>query len=88
VTDQEDRRVGQPDTGERRREMDEYEEFALRRDKILLGLGVFIVVSMGAAAVLGSVKNTEIALAVLTIGGGLLGAPSFLRWDELRGKRR
>lgn len=80
-----DRRKGQAaDTGQRRRE----EDFALVRDKILLGLGSLIVGGLSVAAVFGHIHSTDIALACLTVGAGLLGAPTILRWDESRGRRR
>lgn len=84
----EDRRTGASDTGHRRREMDQYEEWALRRDKLLLGVGLFIVVTVGIASILVDIKNPEIALAVLAAGGGFAGAPSVLRWDEARSRRK
>jgi hypothetical protein len=73
-----------PDSGHRRRETDSREEFALLRDKILLGLGSLIVGGLSLAAVFGNIHNPEIALASLTVGAGLLGAPTILRWDERR----
>lgn len=64
------------------------DEFALLRDKVLLGLGCLIVLAIGTAAIIGNIHNPEVALAVLTIGGGLLGAPTILRWDEAARRRR
>lgn len=81
-----DRRTGAPDTGERRREMDQYEEWALRRDKLLFTIGLIIVISVGAASLFIDIKNPEIALAVLAAGGGFAGAPVALRLDERRGR--
>lgn len=82
----EDRRVGAEDTGERRREMDVYEDWALRRDQLLFSVGLLIVVCVGAAALFVDIKNPEIALAVLAAGGGFAGAPVALRLDERRGR--
>jgi hypothetical protein len=81
-----DRRQSQSDTGHRRRETDRREDFALLRDKILLGLGTVIVGGLSLAAVFGNIHSTDVALACLTVGAGLLGAPTILRWDE--SKRR
>jgi hypothetical protein len=64
------------------------EDFALLRDKILLGLGSLIVGGLSLAAVFGNIHNPEIALATLTVGAGLLGAPTILRWDERRDRHR
>jgi hypothetical protein len=83
-----DRRTSQKsDTGHRRRDTDRIEAFALLRDKILLGLGSLIVGGLSVAAVFGHIHSTDIALACLTVGAGLLGAPTILRWDEGRGRR-
>lgn len=76
-----------PDTGRRRRQMDleaRQAEFRLFRDKVLLGLGVVIVLGVGLAAVFIDVQNESLALAALTAGAGLLGAPVALRLDERR----
>jgi hypothetical protein len=54
----------------------------LLRDKILLGLGSIIVGGLSLAAVFGNIHSTDVALACLTVGAGLLGAPTILRWDE------
>lgn len=81
------RENAEPDTGERRRQTDR-EDFALLRDKVLLGLGSVIVAGLSLAAVFGSIHNGEVALACLTVGAGLLGAPTMLRWDETRDRRR
>ena len=64
------------------------EDFALRRDKLLLGLGSLILTGLSAAAVFGTIHNPEVALACLTVAAGLLGGPTFLRWDERRDRRR
>jgi len=83
-----DRRSGdRPDTGRRRRQQDLAErqaEFRLFRDKVLLALGVTIVLGVGLAAVFIDVQNESLALAALTAGAGLLGAPVALRLDERR----
>lgn len=63
------------------------EEFALLRDKVLLVVGVVGILGIAFAAVITDVKNPEVALAALTIFGGLLGAPTVLRLDEKRGKK-
>jgi hypothetical protein len=76
-----------PDTGERRRREDlerRTEEFRLFRDKVLLALGGIIVIGVGLASVFVPVQNEALALAALTVGGGLLGAPAVLRLDERR----
>jgi hypothetical protein len=76
-----------PDTGLRRRKVDIAErqaEFRLFRDKVLLALGVIIVLGVGLAAVFVQVRNQSLALAALTAGAGLLGAPVALRLDERR----
>ena len=63
------------------------EDFALLRDKILLGLGSLIVSGLSLAAVFGSIHSPDIALACLTVAAGLLGAPTIMRWDEGRKRR-
>jgi hypothetical protein len=76
-----------PDNGARRRREDlerRQDEFRLFRDKVLLGLGALIVLGVGLAAIFADVKNESLALAALTVGGGLLGAPTILRLDERR----
>jgi len=84
-----ERRKGEtPDTGRRRRSADPREDWALLRDKLLLGLGSLIVGGLSLAAVFGNIHNPEIALAGMTVGAGLLGTPMFLRWDESRDKRK
>lgn len=60
------------------------EEFRLFRDKVLLALGVTVVLGVGLAAVFINVQNESLALAALTAGAGLLGAPVALRLDERR----
>jgi hypothetical protein len=72
------------DTGHRRRDSDR--AFALLREKILLGLGSIIVIGLSVAAVFGHIHSTDVAFGCLTVGAGLLGAPTILRWDE--GRRR
>lgn len=64
-----------------------YEEFSLFRDKVLLGIGSVIVIGIAMAAIFGNIHNPEVALAALTVGGGLLGAPTILRWDEAKERR-
>lgn len=64
------------------------EDFALLRDKILLAIGSLIVLGTSIAAIFTNIHNTEVALAALTVGGGLLGAPTFLRWDESKARKR
>lgn len=87
-----DRRTGERgDTGERRRAVDiseRREEFRLLRDKILLTLGVCGVLGITLSAVLFGVKDLTLALAALTLFGGLLGAPTVLRLDEHRQEDR
>ena len=84
-----DRRNSQkPDTGRRQRETDRQQDFALLRDKILLGLGSLIVGGLSLAAVFVDIHSTELAVAALTAGASLLGAPMILRWDEGRYRRR
>lgn len=61
------------------------EEFRLFRDKVLLGLGTTGLVGLGFAAVFIGFKNEAIALALLTVFGGILGVPTVLRLDEKRG---
>ena len=76
-----------PDSGRRRRREDlerRQEEFTLFRDKVLLALGGVIVVGVGLAAIFVDVANESLALAALTVGGGLLGAPTVLRLEERR----
>jgi hypothetical protein len=75
------------DTGERRREDDRREDWELRREQILLTLGVIIVAGIGVASIFLNIKNNEIALAVLALGGGFLGLPTALKLDERRGRR-
>jgi hypothetical protein len=76
------------DSGRRRRATDKEEDFALFRDKVLLGIGALIVNGIALAAVIGNIRNPEVALAALTVGGGLLGAPTILRWDEKARRRK
>lgn len=64
------------------------EDFALLRDKILLGVGIGGILIIALAAVFVDIKNPELALAALTICGGLLGAPTFLRYDEKKALSR
>ena len=81
-----DRRTSQKnDTGHRQRAADE--DWALLRDKILLGLGSLIVGGLSFAAVFVDIHSTELAIAALTVGASLLGAPMILRWDERRDRR-
>ena len=63
---------------------DKREDFALLRDKLLLGFGMGGFVIIALAAIFIDIKNPEIALAALTLCGTLLGAPTFLRYDERR----
>lgn len=84
-----ERRAGQhSDSGRRRRKTDPVDDFALFRDRALLAIGGAIVVVIAAAAIFVDIKNPEVALAALTLGGGLLGAPSMIRLDEARQRRR
>ena len=83
-----DRRThSKPDSYRRRRQTDPARE-ALLRDRVLLAFGVAIVFSIALAAIFVDIKNPEVALAALTVGGGLLGAPSIIRLDEARQRRR
>jgi hypothetical protein len=83
-----ERRHGRkPDTGHRRREVDPVDEFNLFRDKVLLVIGGFILLSDTLAAIFLNIKNPEVAIAVATAAAGFLGAPSILRLDERRGRR-
>jgi len=75
------------DTGHRRRESDAREEWELQREKILLTLGLVIVIGIGIASIFLDIKNNEIALAVLAVGAGFLGAPTVLKLDERRGRK-
>lgn len=59
-------------------------EFRLFRDKVLLGLGTTGLVGLGFAAVFIGFKNDAIAIALLTVFGGILGVPGILRLDEKR----
>jgi hypothetical protein len=52
-----------------------------------LTLGVIIVAGIGVASIFLNIKNNEIALAVLALGGGFLGLPTALKLDERRGRR-
>lgn len=79
---------GGPDNGRRRRGTDSFEALLLLRDKVLLIVGTFVVCGVAIAAVFIDIKNPEIALAALTVGGGLLGGPAILRLDEARQRRR
>jgi len=63
---------------------DRQEEFRLLRDKILLTIGGAGVIGITLAAVVTGVKDSSLALAALTVFATLLGAPSFLRFDERR----
>lgn len=83
-----ERRTGQPDVGKRRRRSDPVDEFALFRDRVLLGLGGTIFLVVTGAAIFVDIRNPEVALAALTVAAGLLGAPSILRLDEARQRRR
>lgn len=60
------------------------EEFRLFRDKVLLLVGVTGVLGITVSAVLFGVHDPTVALAALTLFGGLLGAPTVLRLDERR----
>lgn len=64
-----------PDNGERRRARDREEDWRLRRDKLLFSIGAAGVSVITAAALLLELKNVEIVLGLLTVFGGLLGAP-------------
>lgn len=63
-------------------------DFALTRDRILLAVGVIGVLGVTGAAVIVGVKDSSVALAALALFGGLLGAPTVLRLDEARERRR
>lgn len=66
---------------------DKRDEFALMRDKLLLGFGMGGIIVIVLSAIFLEIKNPELALAALTICGGLLGAPTILRYDERRAAR-
>lgn len=83
-----DRRTGAPDSGHRRRESDPVDDFALFRDRVLLALGGTILLVVTGAAIFVKIKNPEVALAAVTVAAGLLGAPSIIRLDEQRQRRR
>ena len=63
-------------------------EWALKRDQILLGFGMFGVLVIVGFSVTVGIKDPAIALALLTLFGGLLGAPGILRLDEARERKR
>lgn len=75
------------DSGRRRRETDRRNDFNLLRDRVLLGIGGAMVLAVSAAAIFFPIRNPEVALAALTLGGALLGVPSVLRLDEARRER-
>lgn len=58
------------------------DEFRLKRDKLLLALGMGGIVVIIFASIFIGVKNEALALAALTACAGLLGAPTVLRLDE------
>lgn len=64
------------------------EEFKLLRDRVLLAVGTFGVLGIAAASVVVGVKDSAVALAALTLFGGLLGAPTIMRLDEARERKR
>lgn len=66
---------------------DKRDEFALTRDKFLLGFGMSGIIVIVMASIFLEIRNPELALAALTICGGLLGAPTILRYDERRAAR-
>jgi hypothetical protein len=75
------------DSGRRRRSSDPEADFNLLRDRIILGVGVVIVIVVTGSAIFLPIRDPELALAALTLGGALLGVPSVLRFDELRRSR-
>jgi hypothetical protein len=84
------RRVDDPDYRgpERRSARERREEWALKRDQALLVAGLLGVFAITVAAITVGIKDSAVALAALTLFGGLLGAPSLLRLDEARERRR
>lgn len=83
-----ERRNGAADNGDRRRRQDAEETWRLRRDKLLFGIGAAGVTVITLATVLLDVKSEALALALVTLFGGLLGAPTILRLDERRRDER
>lgn len=79
------------DSGARRRDSDperDRDDFLLFRDKLLLTVGSVGVCGIGLAAIFLPIKNTEIALAALTIFAGLLGLPGIVKLDQRAARRR
>lgn len=64
------------------------QDFDYRRDQVLLIVGVIGVLGIAGAAVIVGIKDSSVALAALALFGGFLGAPTVLRLDEARERRR
>lgn len=60
------------------------EEFSLLRDKVLLIVGTTGVIGIAVSAITIGVKDAGLALAALTVFGGIMGAPAAFRADESR----
>jgi hypothetical protein len=79
------------DNGARRRETDplrDRDDFLLFRDKMLLVIGTVGVCGIGLASIFLQVRNTEIALAALTVFATCLGLPGIVKLDERAARRR
>ena len=74
---------------DRRLSVDERrEEFALKRDQALLIVGIVGVLGITIAAITVGFKDVSVALAALALFGAAMGAPSIIRLDEARERRR
>jgi hypothetical protein len=86
-----DRRGSKEDNGARRRGTDpvrERDDFLLFRDKLLLTIGSVGVLGIGLAAIFLPIRNTEIALAALTVFATCLGLPGIVKLDQRAARRR